>query len=86
MKYFVLFVSFVVVIHATINECPAPIVNLPISLADRSHLRRESSQSTDQSINPHSSVGMAGCQVCQSMSVLTAGTPAITPPEGIGMP
>ncbi len=68
-KDFVLFVSFVVVIHATINQFAAPIMNLPITLANRRHLRRTSSQSTDQSSDPYSSVSIAACEVCLSRYV-----------------
>ncbi len=35
--------TLLVVIQATINQFAAPIMNLPISLTDRSHLRSESS-------------------------------------------
>ncbi len=38
MEPFVLFVSFVVVTQATINQFATPIRNLQINRADRSHL------------------------------------------------
>ncbi len=57
IKDFVLFVSFVVVINATINQFAAPIMNLPITLANRRHLRSTSSQS------------IAACEVCLSRYV-----------------
>ncbi len=63
------FVLFVVVIQATINQFATPIRDLPINHADRSHLRSESSQSTDQSANSHSFISMAECQVYQSRHV-----------------
>ncbi len=69
MEPFVLFVPFVVVIQATINQFATPIRDLPINHADRSHLRSESSQSTDQSANSHSFVSMAECQAHQSRHV-----------------
>ncbi len=69
MEPFVLFVSFVVVIQATINQFATPIRNLPINRADRSDFRSESSQSNDQSANSHSFVSMAACHVRQSRHV-----------------
>ncbi len=69
MEPFVLFVSFVVVIQATINQFATPIRNLPINRADRSDLRSESSQSNDQSANSHSFVSMAACQVRQARDI-----------------
>ncbi len=71
MEPFVLFVSFVVVIQATINQFATPIRNLPINRADRSDFRSESSQSNDQSANSHSFVSMAACHVRQSRHVLS---------------
>ncbi len=63
------FVSFVVVIQATINQFATPIRNLPINRADRSDLRSASSQSNDQTANSHSFVSMEACQVRQARDV-----------------